>query len=164
MLLLGVRADAKVCRTCGKPLWRKELNEPSAVSWVLVMGRPVYMVVLLIFLVRNLGSRGLTEMHSEFCATSLTSRQFSARVTDRRKQAALRVSLQRRQVSLGKYVSSGRRVAPTGHAPTRLRSSAFKIAGSSQAARNRIQHLRSAIGGFGKDRRRVVRSTDVVHL
>src|SRR5258706_6309070 len=110
-----------------------------------------------------MGAGDLTEMHSEFCATSLTSRQFSARVTDRRKQAALRVSLQRRQVSLGKHVSSGRRV-PTGHPPTRLRSSAFKIAGSSQAARNRMQHLRSPIGAFGKDRRRVVRSTDVVHL
>src|SRR5712671_6103875 len=108
--------------------------------------------------------RGLTEMHSEFCATSLTSRQFSARVTDRRKQAALRVSLQRRQVSLCKYVSSGRGVAPNGHPATRLRSSAFKIAGSNQAARDRMQNLQSAIGAFGKDRRRVVRSADVVHL
>src|SRR5258706_3724317 len=89
-----------------------------------------------------MGAGDLTEMHSEFCATSLTSRQFSARVTDRRKQAALRVSLQRRQVSLCKYVSSGRGVAPNGHPATRLRSSAFKIAGSSQAARDRMQHLR----------------------
>jgi len=53
--------------------------------------------------------------------------------------------------------------ASTGHPRVDYALSAFKIAGSSQAAQNRMQHLRKAIGAFGKDRRRsLVRSTDVV--
>jgi hypothetical protein len=57
-------------------------------------------------------------MHSKVLSTPFNSRQFSARVTGRRKLASLRVSLQRRQALCSKRV-------PAGPDPAQLRSSTF---------------------------------------
>jgi hypothetical protein len=61
MLLPQVDSGAKVSRTCGKPLWRKELTRHCAVSWVSLLRDRFIWWSYLHSWVRNLGYRRLNK-------------------------------------------------------------------------------------------------------